>query len=440
MARPSALQLRNVLPRGLLARSLLIIVVPLIGVQVVSGVVFYDRHWAHVSSHRANSLAGEIAMIIDVTRSDRTGDQSVILQSVRNMDILVDFEPDASLADPAYQPRGFLERTLAKSLREIVRLPFMIETDVEAERIFVSVQLPGEVIHINANLERLISSTTKIFILWMAGSSVVLLALATLFMTKQVRPIRRLARAAENFGKGRDAPDFKPSGATEVRLAAAAFLAMRDRIKRQIEQRTEMLAGVSHDLRTPLTRMKLQLAMLRDNPDAGNLQLDVQEMERMIEGYLDFARGEGGEEPEPTDVGEALNGAVRGATCPNDIEVELNAENGVHIPLRPDAFRRCVTNLVSNAMRFGKHITVASHRSGDTVEVTIDDDGPGIPPDQREDAFRPFVRLDQSRNLDHGGSGLGLAIARDIARSHGGELDLLDSPSGGLRARLRLPA
>ncbi len=439
MAKLTGLQFRYMLPRSLLARALLIIVVPLVGVQVVSGIIFYDRHWANVSSHRANSLAGEIAMIIDVTRSGSGGDPGVILHSARNMDIFVDFEPNATLAVPNYQPRGFLERTLAKSLGDIVQRPFSIETDIPTERIFISIQLPGEVVHVSANLERLISSTTKIFILWMAGTSIVLFALATVFMGKQVSPIRRLARAADNFGKGRDAPDFKPTGATEVRQAAAAFLAMRDRIKRQIEQRTEMLAGVSHDLRTPLTRMKLQLAMLRDRPDVGDLAIDVQEMERMVDGYLDFAQGEGGEEPQPTDVAVALDRAVKAVSCSGDARVELEVADGIEIPLRRDAFQRCVTNLVGNAMRFGSRVVVAARRSSDIVEITVDDDGPGIPPGRCDEAFRPFVRLDQSRNLDHGGAGLGLAIARDVARSHGGELDLLDGPLGGLRARLRLP-
>ncbi len=427
------------LPRGLFARALLIIVVPLVGVQVVSGVIFYDRHWAKVSSHRANSLAGEIAMIIDVTRSGSSGDASVILRSARNMDIWVNFESGTTLATPDYEPRGFLERTLAKSLRDIVNRPFSIRTDIPADRIIVSVQIPGEVIRVSANIERLISSTTKIFILWMTGSSIVLFGLATVFMAKQISPIRRLARAADNFGKGRDAPDFKPTGAVEVRQAAAAFLAMRDRIKLQIEQRTEMLAGVSHDLRTPLTRMKLQLAMLRDHPDVGDLTIDVQEMERMVDGFLDFAQGEGGEEVRPTDIAVALDHAVRATSCDGDAQVELDVEDGIEIPLRRDAFRRCVTNLVGNAMRFGSRIVVAARRSSDIVEITVDDDGPGIPPGRRDEAFRPFVRLDHSRNLDHGGSGLGLAIARDIARSHGGELELLDGPLGGLRARLRLP-
>lgn len=439
MQKSEDFHLRYVLPRSLLGRALLIIILPLVGVQVVSGIIFYDRHWSHVSSHRANSLAGEIAMIIDVTRAERTGPGAVIIRSARNMDIHVDFEPGAVLDNPDYQPKGFLERTLAESLEEIVQRPFTIATDFPTERIFMAIQLEDEVVHVNANLERLISSTTKIFILWMIGTSLVLFALATVFMSKQVGPIRRLARAADNFGKGRDVPDFKPTGASEVRQAATAFLAMRERIKRQIEQRTEMLAGVSHDLRTPLTRMKLQLAMLRDHPDIGDLTVDVQEMERMIDGYLDFARGEGGEEPQTADVAASLDAAVRAAGCDDRVAVELEADSGIRIQLRRDAFRRCMVNLIGNAKRFGTRVLVAAHRAGDSVEITVDDDGPGIPVAQREEAFRPFVRLDTSRNLDHGGSGLGLAIARDIARSHGGELSLLESPLGGLRARLQLP-
>ncbi len=433
-----ALSARQFLPKGLLARSLLIIVVPLVLLQVVSGIIFYDRHWAKVSSYRSNSLAGEIAMIIAMTRTNPGEAGRVMREAARSMELVVDIT-DGALWDPAYAPSGFLENTLARSMRRIVRRPFLIEVLPIRERIVVSVQLPDQVIRVEANIKRLISSTTKIFILWMVGSSIVLFALATVFMGKQVSPIRHLARAAESFGLGRDTPDFKPSGATEVRQAAAAFLAMRDRIKRQIEQRTELLAGVSHDLRTPLTRMKLQLEMLRNSPDIGDLATDVVEMERMIDAYLDFARGQGGEEPLPADLGALLDESVRAAGCDGAAEVAVEVADEIEMPLRRDAFKRCMTNLVANAVRFGSRVVVAAQRRAELVEITVDDNGPGIPANQRADAFRPFVRLDQSRNLDHGGSGLGLAIARDIVHSHGGELDLQDSPLGGLRARLRLP-
>ncbi|MHA1564383.1 MAG: ATP-binding protein, partial [Alphaproteobacteria bacterium] len=261
---------------------------------------------------------------------------------------------------------------------------------------------------------------------------------ATLFMRNQVSPIKRLARAADNFGKGRDAPDFRPSGATEVRQAATAFLAMRDRIKRQIQQRTEMLAGVSHDLRTPLTRMKLQLAMFKKNPEIDDLSADVAEMERMVNGYLDFARGEGSEAPTRTDIIPVLEAVVHDARRAG-VTIDLTAQGPLELPLRQDAFRRCMTNLISNAARYGQRIVIAADRDGNTLKITVDDDGPGIPAAKREEAFRPFQRLDESRSPDTSGTGLGLSIARDIVHGHGGEISLAQSPLGGLRAVVSLP-
>jgi two-component system osmolarity sensor histidine kinase EnvZ len=257
-------------------------------------------------------------------------------------------------------------------------------------------------------------------------------------MRNQVRPIRRLAKAAESFGRGIDVPGFKPQGAAEVRLAARAFLQMRERIRRQIDQRTIMLAGVSHDLRTPLTRMKLQLAMAGKDPEVANLASDVIEMERMVEGYLAFAAGEGEEEPKTLLLSKLLNSIVE-QVPKNGARIDLRLDDDPEITLRPAAMRRCLTNLLSNALRYGSEVHVRTKVRQKRAEIIIDDDGPGIPADRREDVFRPFYRLDESRNPSTGGTGLGMTIARDVVRGHGGELTLEDSPTGGLRARIRLP-
>jgi two-component system osmolarity sensor histidine kinase EnvZ len=282
------------------------------------------------------------------------------------------------------------------------------------------------------------ASNSEIFLLWMVGTSLVLLAVAIGFLRNQIRPILRLADAAESFGKGRDAPDFKPRGAREVRRAAQAFMEMKQRIERAMEQRTAMLAGVSHDLRTILTRFKLELALLGDSPEIEAMKKDVDEMGRMLEAYLAFARGDTGEQAEPTDMAEFLD------------ELKTDAERNGHqtnvafhgypiVTVKPAAFKRCLGNLVSNAARFADIIDITGHRDHRYLTVTVDDDGPGIPPHLREDVFKPFLRLDDARNQDEGGTGLGLAIARDIARSHGGDITLDSSPLGGLRARVRVP-
>jgi two-component system osmolarity sensor histidine kinase EnvZ len=276
----------------------------------------------------------------------------------------------------------------------------------------------------------------------MIGSSVILLTVAILFLRNQIRPILRLAEAADAFGKGRRVPDdFRPRGAREVRQAATAFLEMRDRITTHVEQRTTMLAGVSHDLRTILTRFKLELALLGDTPEALSLQADVREMQDMLEDYLAFAKGDGGEESAPTNLRELLEEVEVEAQyfgTPIELKMRKRREDLV-LPLKRQAFKRAVTNLVSNAARFGDQIIIRGAVEGQWVRVEVDDNGPGIPPDERANVFKPFYRLDHARNQDEGNTGLGLAIARDIAKSHGGDITLGESSMGGLRAVISVP-
>jgi two-component system osmolarity sensor histidine kinase EnvZ len=438
--RALRVSLKRILPRGLLARSLLIIVVPLVLLQIVSGVIFYDRHWANVSRHRATALAGDIALVLELLERAETRESraTVFELAHRTLDLIIAYKPEAILPNTPFVPSGNLEVTLARSLAGIVQRPFYMDTKSTPDRVLINVQLPAGVLEVSAHEERLISSTTKIFILWMTGTSLILFAVATLFMRNQVSPIRRLATAAENFGKGRDTPNFRPSGATEVRQAASAFMAMRNRLERQIQQRTEMLAGVSHDLRTPLTRMKLQLAMLGRNPEIDELNSDVAAMEGMIEGYLNFARGEGTEERTPVDAAQLVEEVAHDARR-NGADVALEIGGEVILPLARNAMRRCLTNLVENAARHGKHVEIHMLRNGAVLEITVDDDGPGIPAEMREDVFRPFFRLDESRNMETGGTGLGLSIAQDIVHNHGGEIRLDDAPKGGLRVLVRIP-
>jgi two-component system osmolarity sensor histidine kinase EnvZ len=286
---------------------------------------------------------------------------------------------------------------------------------------------------------RLTLGSSFAYVLAQLGLALVLFGLAIWFMRRELVPIEHLGVAADALGKGRDVPDFAFSGGTrEVRNAATAFHTMRIRLSRSIQQRTEMLAGVSHDLRTPLTRMKLSLALLPDSLETKELSDDVADMERMIEGYLAFARGEGDEEPTPTDLSEILQDVVVGARR-DHANVTVGWQGDMNVELRPLAIKRCLTNLLSNALRHGSKAELQASRGRTSVEITIDDDGPGIPPDKYEDVFRPFYRLDESRNVDTGGVGLGLTIARDVARSHGGDVALAPSPLGGLRVIVRIP-
>ncbi len=441
---PVTRTIKMLLPRGLFGRSLLIIVMPLILLQLISATVFYERHWDNVARRLASVLAGDIGTVVDAFRETQSpeGRERVLTIAAVNMGLGLSFRDGAILPNVATAKMLAGDEILLRTLTDTLARPFTFELAGDDGDIAIHVQLPDGVLDVLAPRKRLYTSTTYIFVMWMVGSSLVLFGVAMIFMRNQVRPIRRLAIAADALGKGRDVPTFKLQGATEVRQAATAFNLMRDRLLRQLGQRTEMLAGVSHDLRTPLTRMKLQLAMLKDGPDVAELKAelnaDLAEMETMIEHYLAFARGEGPEEPTPTDLGELLADAVNGAQRAGG-KVGLFTEGDLSLPLRPAAFKRCLANLIGNAMRYGKTVMVKAARMGDSIEVTVDDDGPGIAPDRREEVFRPFRRLEESRNIETGGVGLGLTIARDIVHAHGGAILLEDSPLGGLRARLRLP-
>jgi two-component system osmolarity sensor histidine kinase EnvZ len=432
---------RRFLPRSLLGRAVLIIITPLILMQVISTWVFFDRHYNTITKRLAEGLAGDVAAVIYlIERSESEYDQRRIFQLARTtMQLDLSLTPEATLLVPERQATiGVVEGRLLEALDERLSQPFVIDARTIEERVEILVQMPDGVLRVLVTEERLFSSTTYIFIFWTIGSSVLLFGIAVIFMRNQVKPIRRLAHAAESFGKGQEVREFKPEGATEVRQAAAAFINMRDRLKRQIQQRTEMLAGVSHDLRTPLTRMKLQLEMLGDTPDANNLQSDVAEMEHMVEGYLAFARGEGQETPAPADLGSLLRDVVAQMER-NGRPIDLHIEQDISLPLRREGMRRCLTNLVANAQRYGSHVAVRAGRRKNMVEVTVDDDGPGIPEARHEDVFKPFFRLDHSRNPATGGVGLGLTIARDVVHSHGGDIALETAPGGGLRVRFWLP-
>ncbi len=432
--------IKRLLPSTFLGRSVMIILTPLILLQVVSTWIFYDRHWDTITRRLAGAVAGEINMVIESMRQfPGKENEDRVLSTASSMALRVAYKRGEILPNVAPEiGSGILDRRLSKALDEQIKRPFHMDTWTYDGQVRIKVQLPNGVLDVFVSRERLFSSTTYIFVMWMVGTSMVLFAIASIFMRNQVRPIRRLAAAAAGFGKGRDVPDIKPEGATEIRTAAAAFNLMRERIQRSIVQRTEMLAGVSHDLRTPLTRMKLQLAMLGDGEEIAALKADLAEMENMVEEYLAFARGEGTEAVVDADIRELLDDVVAGARR-EGASIDIDSDPALVVPVRPNAFRRCVTNLVANAMVHADHVAVRASRDGDAIEVTIDDDGPGIPSEEREEVFKPFYRLDSARNLDAGGTGLGLTIARDVMRGHGGDLRLEKAPAGGVRARLRLP-
>jgi two-component system, OmpR family, osmolarity sensor histidine kinase EnvZ len=432
---------KSLMPTGLYARSLLIIIVPMVILQSVVAFVFMERHWNTVTRRLSAAVTQDIAALIEIYKAYPQDAEKTQIRRIAadRLGLQVDFLPVNEM--PPIGPKPFfslLDQALSEEIRKQIGRPFWIDTVGKSALVEVRIQLDDAVMRVFARRSAAYASNSEIFLLWMVGTSLVLLTVAILFLRNQIRPILRLTEAVESFGKGREVPNFRPRGAREVRRAASAFIEMKARVERTIEQRTTMLAGVSHDLRTVLTRFKLELALIGDSPEAEAMKRDVDEMGRMLEAYIAFARGDAGEQAAATDMEVFLS------------ELKTDGERHGHattivfhgypvVTVRPNAFKRCLGNLVSNAARHGSAIAITGDRDHRWLTVTVDDDGPGIPPHLREEVFKPFLRLDDARNQDEGGTGLGLAIARDIARSHGGDIILGDSPLGGLRATVRVP-
>jgi two-component system osmolarity sensor histidine kinase EnvZ len=436
-----ALWLKSMMPKGLYARALLIIIVPMVLLQSVVAYVFMERHWNLVTQRLSAVVVQDIAALIEIYKGYPQDADRTLLRRIaqEKLDLIVDFLPENELPPPGPKPFfSLLDQSLSEELGRQIGRPFWIDTVGKSALVEIRIKLDGTVMRVFARRSAAYVSNSEIFLMWMVGTSLVLLTVAIIFLRNQIRPILRLADAAESFGKGREVPNFRPRGAREVRRAAAAFIEMKSRIERAMEQRTTMLAGVSHDLRTILTRFKLEFALIGDSPEIEAMKKDVDEMGQMLEAYLAFARGDAGEQSAPTDMAAFLD------ELKNDVERNGHKASVVFhgqpiVTVRPAAFKRCLANLVSNAARHGDTISITGHRDHRWLTLAVDDDGPGIAPHLREDVFKPFLRLDDARNQDQGGSGLGLAIARDIARSHGGDILLSDSPLGGLRATIRVP-
>jgi two-component system, OmpR family, osmolarity sensor histidine kinase EnvZ len=433
--------LKAVLPKGLYARALLIVIAPMVVLQTFVALLFVERQSSLVTFYLSSAVTQDIATLIDVYKSyPQDADRTQLRRIAQDrLGLVVDFLPVTEL--PAPGPKPFfsqLDEALSDQIRKQIGLPFWIDTVGRSSILEIRIKLNDTIMRVFARRADAHDANSWMFLAWMVATSLVVLSVAIAFLRNQIRPIVRLADAAEAFGKGREAPNFRPRGAREVRRAAAAFLEMKARIERAIEQRTTMLAGVSHDLRTILTRFKLELALLGDSPEVEPIKKDVDEMAGMLEAYLAFARGDTGEQSAPTDIAALLE------------DLKLDMERHGHrasatfhgqpeVTVRPAAFKRCLANLVSNAARFAKTVSITGHRDHRWLTVTVDDDGPGIPQQLRDDVFKPFLRLDDARNQDEGGTGLGLAIALDIARSHGGDIVLGTSPLGGLRATVKVP-
>jgi two-component system osmolarity sensor histidine kinase EnvZ len=430
------------MPKGLFARSLLIIITPVVLLQALVAFVFMERNWSAMTARLSEATVGDIAAVVDLIEAypDAASHRRIEEIAASRFRLSAAVLPPEPLPPPG--PKPFfspLDRILSQEITNEIGKPFWIDTVGRSNVIEIRIQLADSVLRIFAPRSQTYASNSLVFISWMVATSAVLLAIAIVFLRNQIRPILRLTAAVDDFGKGRAVAPFQPRGAREVRHATIAFHEMRERVERQIDQRTAMLAGVSHDLRTILTRLRLQLAFLEQSADVEALKSDIDDMNRMLEGYLAFARGDSDEETLPTDIAGLIDDiAAEARVSGHEVATSFSGEPTVKV--RPRSFKRCLSNLVGNASRHGNQVAIAGRHADGLLVISVDDDGPGVPFEEQEAVFKPFYRLDEARNLDDSGTGLGLPIARDIARSHGGDIALADSPMGGLKVTVTIPA
>lgn len=420
-------------PKDLFSRFLLIILIPIFVLLVVSAYIFYERHWENVSNRMQESLISEISLLIEIEKKSPT----LYAGAASALNFESEIMPGANLAELIKNHLWITDSELELYNQNLAiklgkeTLSFYLANN---SRIKTYVKLDNKVIAFSFSNKKIHSPTTMVFILWMVGTAVLLVTISITFMKNQVRAIANLAIAAERLGKGQEIGNFRPSGASEVKIAGKAFLRMKDRIERQITYRTELLAHISHDLRTPLTRLKLQIALLKEKKEAANMEADIAEMERLIEGYLTFAKEEGNEVASKFNI---IEGIVEVAQKFNDKRIKLNLPKSPYIvTLRREAFNRVISNLVSNAIKYcKKQVEISFYKTATHFYITIDDDGKGIPEDKFDSVFDPFTKLDSKSD----GFGLGLAIVKNIVYSHGGKVMLYKSSLGGLKVSIRFP-
>jgi two-component system, OmpR family, osmolarity sensor histidine kinase EnvZ len=429
------LKLDRFLPKSLFARSLLILLTPLILVQIVLGYIFFDRHTETILRQVSSNIAGDIALVVDLFERDNDFER-LKNTTLNTLGFDLSLEPNEVLNQAGLYKKTWLYQFLGNALEEKVHVPYFVR--MTHDFIFVKLATTKGVLTVSFLRKRLFSRTTPLVLIWTTTSALLLFLVASIFMRNQIRPIRQLSEAAERFGKGDESITFNPRGATEVRKAGFAFQVMRDRIKRHLSERLESLAGVSHDLRTPLTRMRLQLALMPETDDTKALQEDIKLMSQMVEGFLVYAQGTQDEPFQTVYLADWLEKKLT-PLQEDKFKINITCPKIIKISIKESTFNRCLTNLVVNSRCYASKVEVFVQKDHNFVEFYVDDDGPGIPLAERENVFKPFYRLDQARNLDKGGVGLGLNIARDCVRSHGGQIYLRTSPLGGLRVIIRLP-
>ena len=428
--------IKKILPKRLFYRSLLIVAVPIIGLQLIISIVFFDSLWIKTNKGMTRALVGEIRTFINAYENEEYDKEFLILVFREHLDFNVKFEPLKILPSKDKERRySPIDRTLRRELKAKFT-NYWFDTTSYKDLIDLKIKYEDGYFQFYVPKERVTSSSARIFALWITMPAFLLIAISIIFLKNQTRPIISLAKASEKFGRGEEVEEFRPSGALEIRQAGYEFDKMRKRITRHLNQRSEMLSGISHDLRTPLTRIKLQLAFIKDKEISNKLSNDVSEMEKMLNEYLQFASSSSEEKTETFDISELLKSTV---IRYEKKEIITDIPERVFLDGRKNLIGRCFNNLIDNSIKYSNNILISLKKSANSIIIIIDDDGPGIPKNERENVFKPFYKIDKSRSDSKSSVGLGLSIASDIIRSHGGNISLETSPANGLRTKIFLP-
>jgi len=428
--------IKKIIPSTLIGRSIIIIFVPIIIIVLITSFVFYQTSWSIISKRLTESVAADINVLVKLINNDLT-DNAI---NIANQDfkMKINIIRDKQLLSSKFSLNsGILSNRLNQSLSNLKK-KFDYDLSNLEEGVLIYIQIEEDILEINVDKDRLYSESAFVFLLWMIFASIILFFMSYFLMSRQLRPLKRLAIIAETFGRGLDAPDIKTAGAYEIRQTANAFNQMRTRIKRFLKQRTEMLAGVSHDLRTPLTRMKLQISLMKDQKAKSELEVDINEMTSMLDSYVSFVKTESPEPIETIIINELIGDIVK-TVDKNGLELDIKEKNTIQTSGRQVQLKRAFNNIIDNSKRYAKKIEIVLYTNEKDCVIEFNDNGEGIPRDKYEDVFKPFFTLDPSRNKLKGESGLGLTITRDIIRSHGGDVKLSESNLGGLQLKVLLP-
>ena len=430
--------IKKVLPKRLFYRSLIIVATPIILLQIIITVVFFDSLWIKANKGMTRSLVGEIVTLLDVYKNPDVGvKQSIINLYNQNFDFVITLKENELLPEKKterwYSP---MDRSLRRELKPVFGNSYWFDTTSYKEVVELRIKYQNGFLQIFFPKNKISPSSARIFALWITLPGFLLIMLAIIFLKNQTRPIANLAKAAEKFGKGEFVKEFKPSGAKEIRQAAYEFDRMRKRISIHLNQRSEMLSGISHDLRTPLTRLKLQLALLKQQDLAKKMSDDIEEMERMLNEYLEFSRHQKTEDTETININNLITDVIKKY---DSKQISVHFEENPKINIRLNTIKRCLINLIDNGLFYGKKVEIITKKTISDLIIFIDDNGPGIPKKEYQNVMKPFYRIDKSRSQNKSGVGLGLSIANDIIRSHGGNISLDKSPLNGLRVRISLP-